>query len=403
LRKCWVPRDHWLTAEEAERIRAFARAHPLEGYRRMAFMMLDSDVVACSPSSVYRVLKRAGLLHGSAPHSSKKGTGYLQPLRPHQEWHIDVSHVNIAGTFYYLCSILDGYSRFIVHGEIRDNMRESDIQTILQRARELYPGVKPRIISDNGPQFVARDFKEFIRVVGMTHVRTSPYYPQSNGKLERYHRSLKSECIRTKVPLSLKDAQRLVAQYVVHYNNIRLNSAIGYVAPRDRLLGRDAAIHAERDRKLVEARLRRQEMRAAKPRSPAPQPMRAAIDFAAVRQTITIGQVLTLLGFRARSDHAGQQRGACPIHGASPGTARCFSVNTKAHTFYCFKCGRSGNHLDLWAIANRLSIHNAATDLCQRLNLPLPTANREEEPVSRSIPNSDTMTPMPTKTGFQTS
>src|SRR5207247_2268644 len=125
-----------------------------------------------------------------------------------------------------LCSILDGYSRFLVHWEIREQMEESAVQTIIQRAREQFPGEHPRIISDNGPQFIAKDFKEFIRIAGMTHVRTSPYYPQSNGKLERYHKTIKGECIRVKVPLSLEDARRLVADYVVHYNAARLHSAI---------------------------------------------------------------------------------------------------------------------------------------------------------------------------------
>src|ERR1035438_4197963 len=91
-------------------------------------------------------------------------------------------------------------------------------------------------------------------------------------------------------------------------------------------------------------------------------PSRPAIDFAAVGSAITIAQVLMLLGFTPRSDHAGQQRGACPLHGSTAGTARCFSVNTSAHTFHCFKCGRSGNALDLWAYANRLSIYDAAID-----------------------------------------
>src|SRR5215470_7084207 len=98
--------------------------------------------------------------------------------------------------------------------------------------------VRPRIISDNGPQFIARDFKEFIRISGMTHARTSPYYPQSNGKIERWHKSLKGECIRPGTPLSLEDARRLVEGYVEHYNNVRLNSAIGYITPKDMLAGR---------------------------------------------------------------------------------------------------------------------------------------------------------------------
>ena len=77
----WVPRDHWLTEDEIARICTFARAHPDEGYRRMTFMMLDADVVACSPSSVYRVLNKAGLLAGQTPNVTKKGTGFVQPLR----------------------------------------------------------------------------------------------------------------------------------------------------------------------------------------------------------------------------------------------------------------------------------------------------------------------------------
>ena len=239
----------------------FHRKNPLEGYRRLTFMMLDGDVMAVSPASGWRVLKRAGLLSRWKAKPSRKGTGFEQPLQPHQHWHIDVSYINICGTFYYLCSILDGFSRFIVHWDLRESMREADIEVILERAKEKYPEARPRIISDNGPQFIARDFKEFIRISGMTHVRTSPYYPQSNGKLERWHKSLKRECIRERTPLSLEDAKRLIQQYVDHYNQVRLHSAIGYVTPNDMLRGRQATIHAERDRKLEAARQQRSSRR----------------------------------------------------------------------------------------------------------------------------------------------
>ena len=161
---------------------------------------------------------------------------------------------DICGTFYYLCSILDGFSRYIVHWEIREAMKESDVEIILQRTREKFPDAKPRIISDNGPQFIAKDFKEFIRISGMTHVKTSPYYPQSNGKLERYHRTIKGTCIRVNTPLSLADAQRLVTDFVDHYNNTRLHSAIGYITPKDKLQGRAETILAQRDAKLATAR-----------------------------------------------------------------------------------------------------------------------------------------------------
>jgi putative transposase len=272
----WIPRDHWLVETEKQAILTFHEQHPLEGYRRLTFMMLDANVVAASPSSVYRVLKAAGVLATHTVKPSKKGTGFEQPLRPHEHWHVDVSYLNIAGTFYYLCSILDGCSRYIVHWEIRETMKEGEIETILQRAREKFPGETPRIISDNGPQFVAKDFKEFIRICGMTHVRTSPYYPQSNGKIERFHRTIKGDCIRTETPLTLEDAQRIVAKYVAYYNEVRLHSAIGYISPKDKLEGREKAIFAERDRKLVEARERRkaqrQTARQANLATPGPEP-----------------------------------------------------------------------------------------------------------------------------------
>lgn len=259
----WIPRDHWLEDWEKKAILAFHEQNPLEGYRRLTFLMLDADVVAVSPSSVYRVLAQAGLLDRRHWLASRKGTGFVQPLQPHEHWHVDVSYLNICGTFYYLCSVLDGCSRFIVHWEIREQMKESDVETILERAKEKYPQARPRIITDNGPQFIARDFKEFIRISGMTHVRTSRSYPQSNGKLERWHQSAKRECIRPRCPGSLEEARRIVREFVEHYNTRRLHSAIGYIAPADKLAGRQDQIFAARDRKLEAARQVRQARRAA--------------------------------------------------------------------------------------------------------------------------------------------
>jgi transposase InsO family protein len=259
----WIPRDWWLDDWEKQAIVRFSFEYPLEGYRRLAFMMLDRDVVAASPSSVYRVLKAAGRIGRSASKPSKKGTGFHQPKKPHEHWHIDISYLNIHGTFYYLTTVLDGYSRFIVHWEIRRSMTEQDELVVLQRAKEKFPNETPRIISDNGAQFLAKDFKEFIRLCGMTHVRTSPYYPQSNGKLERFHGSIKGECIRPGTPISLDDALRIVGRYVDHYNQVRLHSAIGYLAPADKLAGREAEIFAARDRKLADARERRKAQREA--------------------------------------------------------------------------------------------------------------------------------------------
>ena len=156
-------------------------------------------------------------------------------------------------------------------------MKEADVERVIERARELHPGVSPRIISDNGPQFVAADFKTYIRLTGMTHVRTAPYYPQSNGKLERFHKTIKGDAIRPKAPSTAEEARRVVTAFVHHYNTERLHSAIDYVTPADRLAGRHTSITAERDRRLEAARERRAQWRQAArgavpclPSSPAP-------------------------------------------------------------------------------------------------------------------------------------
>lgn len=270
----WVPRDHWLEAWETQAILDYHEQHPLDGYRRLTYMMMDEDVVAVSPSSCYRVLKAAGVLDRWNPKPSQKGRGFVQPLAPHAHWHIDISYLNLGGTFYYLCSILDGGSRFLVHWAIGERMTERDVELIVQQALEQYPGVTPRIISDNGPQFIAKDFKEFIRLTGLSHVRTSPYYPQSNGKLERYHRTIKSDAIRPTSLDTLEEAKQRVSHYVEQYNHRRLHSAIGYITPADKLAGNEQEILRTRENKLAAAREQRREKRVREKQN---QPLQTAI------------------------------------------------------------------------------------------------------------------------------
>jgi len=256
-----IPRDHWLQEWEKKKIVDFYLQFPLEGYRRLTYMMLDRGVVAVSPSSTYRVLKAAGLLDKWKGKESKKGTGFIPPQGPHEHWHVDMAYLNLGGTFYYLCSVLDGYSRYIVHWELMASMTERDVEMVLQRAKEKHPQARPRIVSDNGPQFIAKDFKEFIRMTGMTHVRTSPYYPQSNGKLERWHQSFKTEGWRPGLAQNEAQGKALTEKYVRHYNEVRLHSAIAYVAPKDKLEGRETAIWCRRDEQLENARVHRAKMR----------------------------------------------------------------------------------------------------------------------------------------------
>lgn len=252
-----VPRDHWMATWEKEKIIKFYCENPLEGYRRLTYMMNDAGVVAVSPSSVYRVLSEAELLTKWKRTPSKKGTGFEQPLKAHEHWHTDITYLNLGGTFCYMCSVLDGYSRMIVHWEIKESMKSDEVELVVQKGREKYAGVTPRIISDNGPQFVSKDFKEYIRLTGMTHVKTSPYYPQSNGKIESFHKSFKIEGWRPEQVKTKEEACALTAKYVAHYNEKRLHSGIGYVTPKDKLEGREKEIWKRRDEQLENARKNR--------------------------------------------------------------------------------------------------------------------------------------------------
>jgi len=180
-----------------EAIIEFHLKNPLEGYRRLTFMMLDADVVAVSPASVLARVEAGWIVIALEETTVTQGGRFRPNHCSRISTGISTFPTSTCAAPSITCaSILDGFSRFLVHWDLRESMRESDVELILQRAKEKYPEARPRIISDNGPQFIARDFKEFIRISGMTHVRTSPYYPQSNGKIERWHKSLKSECIR---------------------------------------------------------------------------------------------------------------------------------------------------------------------------------------------------------------
>lgn len=254
-----IPKAHWLLPWEKRAIIDYAITHDAEGYRRLTYEMIDADAVYASPSSVYRVLKEAGLLAKFIVVESRKGTGYVQPTAPHQEWHTDISYVNVCGTFMFLITVLDGYSRYIVHHDLRMSMERWDVILVVQQAREKFPGVKPRVISDRGGPYIAREFKEYLRQVGLQQTLISAHYPESNGKMERFYKTIKGECIRRSSFLSISDARRIITEFIAYYNDKRLHSAVDYIAPLNILLGKREEIVKMRYEKLARARVQRSE------------------------------------------------------------------------------------------------------------------------------------------------
>lgn len=261
------PKKHWLTPDEKKAIIEFAKDtigkadyYLHDGYRRLTYMGMDENKFACSPTSVYRVLSAAGLLNKwNNTKRSSKGSGYKQPGGPHKEWHTDIKYINYRGTFLFFIGIIDGYSRYIVHHELRTAMTELDIEIVLQRAVEKYPNEKPRLITDNGSQYLSKDFGLFLKESGLKHIRTSPSYPQSNGKIERFHRTLEEECLRTSSFFSIEDAQKQISEYVDEYNNNRLHSALFYLRPFDFINGKADELLKEREDKLNRASEKREQ------------------------------------------------------------------------------------------------------------------------------------------------
>lgn len=262
-----IPKTHWLTPEEVRAIIEYAKKHYAnndfflrDGYRRLAYTMLDEDVAAASPSSVYRILKREGLLNKwNVAKKNHKGSGFKQPDYPHKHWHTDIKYLNFNGTLLFLISVLDGYSRYVLHHEVRRNMAVSDVQLTIQKAREKYPFARPGIITDNGAQYISKEFNTFIKNIEATHIKTSVAYPQSNGKIERFHRTISEECLRTKSPITEGDFREYIAAYVKHYNTGRLHASLLYLTPEDYLLCRQKEKLEIRETKLQKGELLRKQ------------------------------------------------------------------------------------------------------------------------------------------------
>lgn len=263
-----VPRENWLEDWEHKLIAEYYRSHPKEGYRRCCYAMMDSGKVCVSPAAFYRSLKKSGAIRprGGRPRTKAKGSGFEQPTRPHEHWHSDISMITIGDVVYFLIAVLDGYSRYIVSWDICTSMKTGDVQLVVQEAVEkvqtsaladLLEKEGPRMISDNGKQYKSKEFRELLGQHGLTQVTTSPYYPQSNGKMERCWLTLKDGSIRMLGEITLEQAKEVFGEYVLNYNEERLHSAIGYITPKDMLEGRQQEIFAERDRKLEARRKQR--------------------------------------------------------------------------------------------------------------------------------------------------
>ena len=245
-----------ILVEEREAVIQYALAHPKDGYRRLTWQMIDADVAYLSESSVYRILQTSDLL-ARWKRSTSVGTPPATPTRPHERWHTDLMYLRVADTWYFLVTVLDAYSRYVVHWELLTTMTAADVRLVIQQALE-QTGATPQVVTDNGSQFTAAEFKDLVRRFAFEHIRIRTYHPESNGLVERFHRTTR-EALGDEALRNLSQARAVIARWITHYNEERLHAGLGYLTPAEFYRGNPAARVAERQQKLETARHVRQQ------------------------------------------------------------------------------------------------------------------------------------------------
>ena len=252
-----IPRNHWTTPDELKAIIGYCEGRMESGYRTLCWQMVDEDIAAVSPATVYNVLKKSGLTKKWAELAEEKKKGFEQPKAVHEQWHIDFSYIRVCGIYYYFISVMDGYSRKILYWMLCESMEGLWAEIAVAKTKEKYPDSNPRIITDNGSQFISKDFRELTELLEIEHTFTSPAHPQSNGKLERFHRTLKNEHVRACAYFSYEDAKERMGRWIEYYNNQRLHSALLYLPPEEVFRGLKEIRIAERRKKLYNACINR--------------------------------------------------------------------------------------------------------------------------------------------------
>lgn len=242
--------------EEEDAVVDFANTHLRDGYRRLAWMMVDEDVVYLSPSSVYRILDRRDLLCRWKP-SQSSARQVPKPTQPHEQWHTDLMYLWVNGRWFFFVGVLDSFSRYIVHWDLLTSMRATEVTDVVHAALEKHPGHHPRIVHDNGGQFTGKDFRKLVKRFSLKQIRIRVHHPESNGRIERFHRSLRQEGLAEHSPQNLYEAHDIIAAWIDEYNNRRLHAGLAYLTPCDWLHDQQQSRLAERQDKLAQARRRR--------------------------------------------------------------------------------------------------------------------------------------------------
>ncbi len=231
--------------------------------RQLSAWITDNKGFSVSESTVYRILKSQGLIKSPEMKQAAGKEFHTKTQRPHQMWATDASYFRVAGWgFYYMVTVMDDFSRFILSWKLQTDMTSDSFIEVLQDAVDLTGMTeipleeRTRLLSDNGPGYVSRSFREYLHLVGIRHILAAPFHPQTNGKIERYHQSIKANVnqVPYDVPSNLETA---ISDFVSYYNYRRYHKALGNVTPADVLHGRREQILLQRKEVQTQTLVRR--------------------------------------------------------------------------------------------------------------------------------------------------
>jgi transposase InsO family protein len=254
-----------ITPAEEDKILAVARGFPELSSRQLLAWITDNEGFAVSESTVYRILRREGLVKRQETQPAAAKEYHTKTTRPHQMWATDASYFRVVGWgYYYLVTVMDDYSRFILSWKLQKDMSANSLIEVVQEAvdatgmTDVPVENRTRLLSDNGSGYVSKAFRDYLRLVGIGHILSAPFHPQTNGKVERYQQSLKREVNQLSYGLP-SELEQAIAAFVNYYNYRRYHKALGDVAPADVLYGRREEILERRKEVRVQTTNRRRD------------------------------------------------------------------------------------------------------------------------------------------------
>jgi len=254
-RRTWPP-----IPQEIDSVCSYALEYPQIGYKRLTWQMVDDDVAYLKPYQVYEVLKRRDLLRRGKNGASEPLKRPPEPDHPDEVWHVDLMYLYIHPRWYYLVDIIDGYSRFMVNWSLNLTMESETVTMTVQNALDKLENRRkgePRIVHDHGSQFISHEWRNFVKGAGVTDIKTRIAHPESNGRLERLHRTHREEGLTEEVLTGYYAALDAMERWDDYYNYRRPHSALHYLVPADYYRGNPDDRLAERKEKLVQAAERR--------------------------------------------------------------------------------------------------------------------------------------------------